>query len=112
MTTTTADIVTHRPAVSTRTTLLLAAACGLIVANIYYPQPLAGPISASLGLAPQVTGLVVTVIQIGFGAGLLLLVPLGDLIETRRLTLGLIGIATLGACPLYACDAGRQVPSG
>jgi len=96
MTITTADLLPDRPAVSTRTTFLLAVACGLIVANIYAPQPLAGPIAASLGISPHATGLVVTVIQIGFGAGLLLLVPLGDLFETRRLTLGLIGLATLG----------------
>jgi predicted MFS family arabinose efflux permease len=96
MTITTADLLPDRPDVSTRTTFLLAVACGLIVANIYAPQPLAGPIAASLGLSPHATGLVVTVIQIGFGAGLLLLVPLGDLFETRRLTLGLIGLATLG----------------
>lgn len=60
-------------------TLLLAAACGLIAANIYYAQPLVGPISGSLGLSPQAAGLVVTMTQLGYGAGLLLVVPLGDL---------------------------------
>jgi predicted MFS family arabinose efflux permease len=95
-TTTTADNLPDRRAVSTRTTFLLAAACGLIVANIYYPQPLAGPISAALGLSPHATGLIVTLTQIGYGGGLLLLVPLGDLVETRRLTLVLIGVAALG----------------
>ncbi|SEE55329.1 Predicted arabinose efflux permease, MFS family [Rhizobiales bacterium GAS188] len=76
-------------------TFLLAAACGLIAANIYYAQPLAGPISAELGLSPQATGLIVTLTQIGYGAGLLLIVPLGDLIENRRLVLALIGVAAL-----------------
>lgn len=75
---------------------LLAASCGLIVANLYYAQPLAGPIGAALGLSAAATGLIVTLTQIGYGAGLLLLVPLGDLMENRRLVLGLIGIATLG----------------
>ena len=55
-------------------TLLMAAACGLIVANIYYVQPLAGPISAQLGLPPSATGIIVTLTQIGYGLGLLLLV--------------------------------------
>jgi len=76
-------------------TLLLAAACGLIVANLYYAQPLAGPIGASLGLSPGATGLIVTLTQIGYGIGLLFIVPLGDLIETRRLVLGLIALVTL-----------------
>ncbi len=56
--------------VSTATILLLAASCGLIVANIYYAQPLIGPIAASLGLAPHAAGLIVTMTQIGYAAGL------------------------------------------
>ncbi len=64
---------------------LLAVGGGLIVANIYYAQPLAGPISAALGLAPGAAGLIVTVTQLGYVLGLLLLVPLADLVENRRL---------------------------
>ena len=77
-------------------TLLLAVACGLTAANIYYVQPLAGPIGAEIGLSSAATGLSVTLTQLGYGLGLLLLVPLGDLIENRRLTLGLLGLAALG----------------
>lgn len=76
-------------------TFLLAAACGLIVANIYYSQPLVGPISTELGLSPSAAGLIVTLTQIGYGAGLLLVVPLGDLLENRRLVLVVAGIGTL-----------------
>jgi predicted MFS family arabinose efflux permease len=76
-------------------TLMLAAACGLIVANIYYAQPLTGPIAASLGMAPGAAGVIVTMAQVGYGLGLLLVVPLGDLLENRRLILGLIGISTV-----------------
>jgi len=76
-------------------TLLLAFACGLIAANIYYAQPLAGPIGVALGLSPDATGLIVTLTQIGYGLGLLFVVPLGDLVETRRLVLTLIGLVTL-----------------
>ena len=76
-------------------TLLLAIACGLTAANLYYAQPLAGPISAALGLSSKATGLIVTMTQIGYGLGLLLIVPLGDLIENRRLTLILLAIAGL-----------------
>jgi predicted MFS family arabinose efflux permease len=76
-------------------TLLLAAACGLIVANLYYAQPLAGPIGASLGLSPGATGLIVTLTQIGYGLGLLFIVPLGDRVETRRLVSALIGLVAI-----------------
>jgi predicted MFS family arabinose efflux permease len=75
--------------------LLLATACCLIVANIYYAQPLVGPISASLGLSPQAAGLIVTMTQIGYGAGLLLVVPLGDLIENRTLVLATLSVGAL-----------------
>lgn len=94
--TTTAEHLPDTRTVSAGMTFLLAAACGLVAANIYYAQPLAGPISAALGLSPQAAGLVVTLTQIGYGAGLLLVVPLGDLVENRRLALVMIGIAALG----------------
>ena len=78
-------------------TLLLATSCGLIAANLYYAQPLIGPIAADLGLSPQSAGLIVTVTQLGYGAGLLLIVPLGDLFENRRLA---VGVTSLGALAL------------
>ncbi|MGO7793393.1 MFS transporter, partial [Rhizobium ruizarguesonis] len=59
-------------------TFLFSAACGLVAANLYYGQPLAGPIIADLGFTPAATGLIVTLTQIGYGLGLLLIVPLGD----------------------------------
>ncbi len=73
--------------------LLLAAACGIIVANIYYAQPLAGPIGHALGLSIGATGLIVTLTQIGYGLGLLFVVPLGDLMETRRLVLASLAVS-------------------
>jgi MFS family permease len=72
--------------------LLLAAACGLIAANVYYAQPLAGSIGPAIGLSPEASGLVVTLTQIGYGAGLLLIVPLGDLIENRLLVTSMVAI--------------------
>jgi predicted MFS family arabinose efflux permease len=73
--------------------LLLAVACGIIVANIYYAQPLAGPIGHALGLSLGATGLIVTLTQVGYGLGLLFIVPLGDLVETRRLVLAALAVS-------------------
>ncbi|SDT35987.1 Predicted arabinose efflux permease, MFS family [Bradyrhizobium canariense] len=99
--TTIASDMPRRPEILTGwLTLLLAVSCGLIVANLYYAQPLIGPIGADLGLSPQVAGLIVTVTQLGYGAGLMLIVPLGDLVENRRLVLAatsLGALALLGA---------------
>ncbi|RUS45118.1 MFS transporter [Cohnella sp. AR92] len=75
--------------------LILAAACGLIVANLYYTQPLVGPISLDLGLSSGASGLIVTLGQIGYGLGLLFLVPLGDIVENRKLVVILLFLASI-----------------
>ena len=75
--------------------LFLATACGLIVANLYYSQPLVGPISADLGLSPRAAGVIVTMTQVGYGIGLLLIVPLGDLFENRKLVISVIALGAL-----------------
>ena len=63
-------------------------ACGVTVANVYYAQPLVGPISESFGLDLSTAGLIVTMVQIGYVVGLLFLAPLGDLLENKTLILG------------------------
>jgi predicted MFS family arabinose efflux permease len=94
--------------ISSRMIFLFAAACGIIAANLYYAQPLIGPISATLGLAPQAAGLIVTMTQIGYGVGLLLIVPLGDLVENRRL---IIIVVSFGALALLAAAfSARPLP--
>lgn len=77
--------------------LLLAVACGLIAANIYYVQPWIGPISTSLGLPSQAAGMIATMPQVGYGIGLLLVVPLGDIFENRHLSIAILCIATLAS---------------
>jgi predicted MFS family arabinose efflux permease len=90
-------------------TVLLALACGLIAANLYYAQPLTALVAASLSVPPTAAGLLVTVTQIGYGLGLLLVVPLGDLFENRRLAVvliaidavALLGIASSGSAGIF-----------
>ena len=77
-------------------TTLFAVACGLCVANIYFAQPLIEPISQALGLPASLAGLVVTLAQLGYGAGLILLVPLADVVENRRLIMLAMGGALIG----------------
>jgi predicted MFS family arabinose efflux permease len=75
---------------------IFAAACGLAVANIYYSQPLIGLMAPALGLVPGLAGLIVALTQLGYGAGLLLLVPLSDVFENRALVIRALGAVTLG----------------
>jgi predicted MFS family arabinose efflux permease len=95
VTTIASDLPDESPSISSWMTFLLALSCGVIVANVYYAQPLIGPIAAELGLSPKAAGLIMTMTQIGFGIGLLLIVPLGDLIENRRLVLSVMALGAL-----------------
>lgn len=82
-------------------TALLAVACGVIVANLYYAQPLVGPISIDTHLPLASAGFIVTLTQIGYVIGLLFVVPLSDLIENRRLV-SCILVVVIGALVVAA----------
>lgn len=66
---------------------LFAMACGVSVANVYYAQPLLDALAAEFGFTQAAVGVVITATQAGSALALILLVPLGDLLDRRRLTL-------------------------
>ncbi|CAG8865309.1 putative transporter [Pseudomonas fluorescens] len=76
--------------------LLMATATGLAVASNYYAQPLLHSIAEYFGLSTASAGSIVIAAQLSYGAGLLLLAPLGDMFEQRRLIVSMIVISTLG----------------
>jgi predicted MFS family arabinose efflux permease len=98
--TTTTDAPSTKTALGRGVVLLLATACGLSVANLYYAQPILHSLAGVFHVTPQVAGLVVTASQIGYAAGLLLVVPLGDLLARRRIVPAMLLLAALalGAC--------------
>jgi predicted MFS family arabinose efflux permease len=73
------------PARLRKVILVLAVGTGLAVANIYYSQPLLAPIGSGFGVGQGSTTLVVTLTQLGYALGLVVLLPLGDLLENRAL---------------------------
>lgn len=75
------------PALSPALTLLLSITCALAVANVYFAQPLLDSMAQSLGVDTGMIGIVVTATQIGYGVGLIFIVPLGDLINRKALIL-------------------------
>lgn len=76
-------------------TLLLGTAVGMIVANLYYAQPIVALIAGSLEINPALAGMILMLTQIGYGAGVLFLVPLGDIVENKKMILSLIGLLIL-----------------
>lgn len=66
---------------------LMALTCGLVVANIYYNQPLLIQIAESFQLSNKQAGVIATITQVGYTLGLLFIVPLGDKTERRKLIL-------------------------
>jgi predicted MFS family arabinose efflux permease len=93
-------IASTTPSITGPLTILLAVACGLIVANIYYIQPLAGWVAEEVGLPASATGLLVTFTQIGYGLGLIFVVPLGDIVTGRRLIVTILCLLTLALLAL------------
>jgi predicted MFS family arabinose efflux permease len=64
---------------------LFAVAVGLSVANNHLAQPLLDTIRLEFGVSSAVAGLILTAAQTGYACGLVFLLPLGDLLERRRL---------------------------
>ncbi|MBI0331405.1 MFS transporter [Burkholderia plantarii] len=71
--------------------LLMALSCGLVAASSYFAQPLLATIARDVGLPGWAASWIVTSSQLGYCAGLLVLAPLGDCIENRRLVLLTLG---------------------
>ena len=65
--------------------ILLSVACGICVASLYYIQPLEAVVAGEFGIPAGAAGIAVTCVQLGYAAGLLLVVPLGDLVDRGRL---------------------------
>ncbi|MFC5723899.1 MFS transporter [Streptomyces gamaensis] len=82
--------------------LLLAVVCGVAVASIYAAQPVLEPMGHDLGLSPDLSGWIVSTGQFGYIAGLLLLVPLGDVVADRRRLIAVHLAATAAGTALTA----------
>lgn len=76
--------------------LLMSVATGLAVASNYYAQPLLDTIARAFDLSASSAGFIVTAAQLGYAAGLLFLVPLGDMFERRMLIVSMTFLAAGG----------------
>ncbi|MBU6460425.1 MAG: MFS transporter [Proteobacteria bacterium] len=78
----------------TSTVWIMAASCGLIVANNYYNQPLLAEIAKNFSVSDTAAGEVSVLTQAGYTFGMLLFLPLGDMLERRRLISLLLIVAS------------------
>ncbi|MEV6373366.1 MFS transporter [Micromonospora musae] len=78
-------------------TLILATASGFSVANIYYSQPLLSLIAQAFHATEGSAATVVTMTQLGYAAGIIVLMPLGDLIENRALASRVLVVTAIAA---------------
>jgi predicted MFS family arabinose efflux permease len=95
------------PALPASLVLLLATGAGLAVAALYYSQPMLGVLGADIGASARAVGFVPTLTQLGYALGILLLAPLGDRYDRRRIILmkaAVLCVALLlaGAAPSIA----------
>ncbi|EMF0272152.1 MFS transporter [Enterococcus hirae] len=79
--------------------LLLSITCGVVVANMYYIQPIGTKVAASLSVSTSAIGILTMLTQLGYALGLLFLVPLGDVVDRTKL---IIQMAALSAISLLA----------
>src|SRR6059058_3843615 len=96
---------------------LMAAGAGLCVASNYFAQPLLALFVQAFSITPAHAALLVTVTQLGYIAGLVFLVPLGDLVERRRLLVACTAcstvlLAALGIAPSFSALMGVAVLLG
>ena len=100
---------------------LFALAAGVAVGNITIAQPLLDELAGAFSISSAGAGVIITVTQVGYGLGLVLLVPLGDTIDRRRLVVTLmqlsaVALAVIATAPsppvLLAGMAARRFPRG
>ena len=86
--------------------LLMSVATGLAVASNYYAQPLLDTIARAFNLSASSAGFIVTAAQLGYAAGLLFLVPLGDMFERRML---IVSMTLLAACGMLITASSQSL---
>lgn len=84
----TSDLYSQR--ISRQLVWILAMACGMTVANLYYNQPLLSDIGRTFHVSVQQLGIISMLTQAGYACGLFLFVPLGDIFERRSLILTML----------------------
>lgn len=87
-----------KPALNRMLILLFAITGGVAVGNLYTAQPLLNDIALSFGAQPDSASMLITCTQLGYATGILLLVPLGDIRNRRRLIPVILFLSAISLC--------------
>jgi predicted MFS family arabinose efflux permease len=103
--------------VSRRVIWTMAVATGTVVANLYYAQPLEATLARQFHAPTTSLGLIVTVLQLGYAVGLATILPLGDLLDRRRLLVTLlsavvVSMTVMALAPSLTVFAGAAAAVG
>jgi predicted MFS family arabinose efflux permease len=85
----------------------MAVTCAVTVANLYYAQPLLHVIAIGLHVSQASASLLVTASQLGYAAGMLFIVPAGDILRRRPLLTGLLAVCAIA---MAACAVAPGLP--
>ena len=96
------------------TLYLMATGTGLVVANNYYNQPLLGLMARDLGISESAVSVVPMLTQLGYAAGLLFIVPSGDMFKRKKLILNdfafiLLALVALATAKTVALDGESEL---
>lgn len=86
---------------------LMAVTCAVTVANLYYAQPLLHVIAMDMHVSQASASLLVTISQLGYAAGMLFIVPAGDIVRRRPLLTGLLAVC---AVAMAGCAVAPNLP--
>lgn len=84
-----------QPQLTSGLTFLLALTCGVVVANMYYIQPIGTQIAKTFHISTGSVGIVTMLTQLGYALGLLFLVPLGDVMDRRKLIIRMSALSSI-----------------
>ena len=97
----------HAPGISPALVRLMAVTCAITVANLYYAQPLLHVIATGLHVGQTSASLLVTASQLGYAAGMLFIVPAGDIMRRRPLLTGLLAVCGVA---MAGCAVAPDLP--
>lgn len=91
----------NKPILSNLLIIVMAIACGLTVANLYYIQPLLADIAKTFNVSEVSVGSAAMLTQIGYAVGMILILPLGDIKERRNLITVMLLFSALSLISIF-----------